>query len=290
MLAAVSTTHRSSTSTTRPSRAACSLADVQLGPEQPAVRRRDHSETRQKFAISPTPASEATVFNVGQTPLLYPKHRQVLPRQRHRRRRFRACRISTPADTRVTRTSTFARCRPVPRTDVSKEKFDRCSSVSKAPTRLGLQHRRTAYARPRHRQLCAGLALRIEIVARGRWPDAEGSGLHRGRARRRRHRPEHQSVLGQADTGGRRGARRCDDPPGRAEGDSKRDSVDGARVARPVPAAGRAALARSRRRMSARTLRRRPARRSSRRATSSPAAATCSRPMRSDTSMPYSSS
>ena len=52
---------------------------VQLGANNQLFVEGNHVETRQKFAISPTPASEATVFNVGQTPLLYPKTGKYYP-------------------------------------------------------------------------------------------------------------------------------------------------------------------------------------------------------------------
>ena len=52
---------------------------VQLGANNQLFVEGNHSETRQKFRSSPTPASEATVFNVGQTPLLYPKTGRYYP-------------------------------------------------------------------------------------------------------------------------------------------------------------------------------------------------------------------
>ena len=96
---------------------------LQLGANNQAFVEGMHSETRQKFRISPTPASEATVFNVGQTPLLYPATGKYYPGNG-----------ITPAIPGVVIDSggfpgyadVYLRTLSAgPRTDVSKEKFDR---------------------------------------------------------------------------------------------------------------------------------------------------------------------
>lgn len=96
---------------------------VQLGANAQLFVEGMHSETRQKFAISPTPASEATVFNVGQTPLLYPSTGKYYPGNG----------IVPTIPGVVIDSGGFPGYADVylrtlaagPRTDISKEKFDR---------------------------------------------------------------------------------------------------------------------------------------------------------------------
>lgn len=96
---------------------------LQVGPNNQVFVEGNHTETRQTFRISPTPASEATVFNVGQTPVLYPRTGRYYPGNG-----------ITPAIPGVVIDSggfpgyadLFLRTLAAgPRTDVSKEKFDR---------------------------------------------------------------------------------------------------------------------------------------------------------------------
>ncbi len=97
--------------------------NLQLGPNHVLFIEAQHSETRQKFAVSPTPASEATVFNVGQTPVLYKNTGPYYPGNG-----------IVPAIPNVTVDSggypgyadIYLRTLGAgPRTDISKEKFDR---------------------------------------------------------------------------------------------------------------------------------------------------------------------
>ncbi len=96
---------------------------LQLGPNNQLFIEGNHTETRQKFVISPTPASEATVYNVGQTPVLYPSTGPYYPGNG-----------IVPAIPGVNVASggypgyadIYLRTLAAgPRTDVSKEKFDR---------------------------------------------------------------------------------------------------------------------------------------------------------------------
>ena len=96
---------------------------AQLGANNQLFIEGNHVETRQKFRISPTPASEATVFNVGQTPLLYPRTGKYYPGNG----------IVPNIPGVVIDSGGFPGYADVylrtlsagPRTDVSKEKFDR---------------------------------------------------------------------------------------------------------------------------------------------------------------------
>ena len=99
---------------------------LQLGADHQLFVEGQHSETRQKFVVSPTPASEATVFNVGQTPVLYSSTGPYYPGNGI------TPAIKNPAGTVVDSGGYpgyadvyFRTLAAGPRTDVSKEKFDR---------------------------------------------------------------------------------------------------------------------------------------------------------------------
>ena len=64
-----------------PSESASALVrgTLQLGPNTQLFAEYLHSEIRQKFRVSPTPASEATTFNTGTDSLLYPKTGRYYP-------------------------------------------------------------------------------------------------------------------------------------------------------------------------------------------------------------------
>ncbi len=97
---------------------------LQLGPNNQLFVEGNHTETRQKFVISPTPASEATVFNVGQTALLYPSTGPYYPGNGI----VPALKGGVAPDSGGYPGYADIYLRTLaagPRTDVSKEKFDR---------------------------------------------------------------------------------------------------------------------------------------------------------------------